>query len=449
MTGQYDLIVIGDEAAAYCAAACSAKRAARVGLLKIPTKTPEKKRRRSQMTDGIPNFVWRRLDLQRYDIAVAPVSAVVSLLADGKTISTVESIAGTQSALQADDIGDHALWSDFARDVSAMSDDAASISTQLAAGAAMSGANGARTATMSIDDLAGLAASCADWLDDYFENEALKTHIAVQALSRQGLGGAEAGSVGSLASLFDAAAWPHRLSTSSPPLCDTLEKVCIDAGVEIIEGAIASVDASGDKFRHLNLSGGERLKTKLVICASPAAARRAGVRTTRESALFDVTGAAQATVSIKLSDRIEPPAGDAKAAFFIIDEFDDLQEARDAVVEGRLPEKLPVSFEIRPPDEIIVKTAYCPDRFMEDDEPREWTGQDRQAVIARVIERMAERFPDFKTKIQHTDIFLDGARFPDDQDPIIIDDPKIIIQPLSTNKISAAVTLADQLLNDH
>jgi len=446
MMAPFDLIVIGDDAAGLCTAACMARTGARVGLLKTPKRLKLKK----AAIDGIPNFVWRRLDLQKYNVAFAPVSAVISLSANGQTAKTVDSVSGAVAALEESDIRDHEVWADFVREVRALSISAGKFTTRLAIGRRSGNADGRAeggAGAITIRDLGVLTNSCADFLDDYFDDDRLKTHIGARALAPMGLGGAEPGSVLSLSGLFEQSAWPVRAAKGGAALEKTLAKVCVDAGVEMIDAVLSAIDGAGEKYRALTLSGNEKLKSRFVFCPTPDAARRAGLVVLHGASPIAAPGAAKATIRIKLSEMAAAPSGDDKAVFFVAGNMDELQAARDAVVEGRLPEKLPLEFQFAPPREIIVQTAYAPDRFIEDGEAREWTGQDRQALGARVIERLSQHIDGLGAKIVRSEVSIEGAYITDDEAMIETFDQNVIVQPAATNVIAAAVTLADRLLN--
>ena len=442
-TGHFDLLVIGDDAPGLCAAACAASAGARVAV----ARTPSDAKRRRVAGDAIPNFVWRRLDLQKYDISATPVSAIVSVSTDGKIIKTHADAGRAADAIEEAGVEDHIVWPDFVREIEELTQGADRLATRLALGRKPKGVNGESDRSYCLDDLTVLASSCEDFLDDYFEDDRLKTHVGVRALAASGLGGKEAGSASALSGMFEASSWPARVFNGASSLEKTLEIVCADAGATVLDAAFHSIDSTAGKHLAVRLSDSEVVKARYVFCPSPDAARRAGLAKLIASPTF-ANGAARATITISLSDDVDPPGGIENAIFHVVDDLGDLQDARDAVVEGRLPEKLPLEFQFAPPREIIAYTSYCPDRFMEEGAPREWTSQDRQALGARAVEQIAPHVAGLSGKVIRSQVTVDGAYSSDDDELTIeVGDPRIVVQSTGANAIAAAVTLADHLLN--
>jgi hypothetical protein len=140
---------------------------------------------------------------------------------------------------------------------------------------------------------------------------------------------------------------------------------------------------------------------------------------------------------------MDPPGGDAKALFQVIDAGADLQEARDAAVAGRLFDRLPVEFEFTPAGEIVARSSYLPAAFYEDGEWRGWTGQDRQAVATIVRERLASRMPGLAARIRRTEA---DVAAPSSAASPFAGCERVTVQPRRHDAVSAAVKLIDQVM---
>lgn len=440
MTATVDFLVAGDDEASLAAAAAAAKSGARVALLRPPKRGP---RIPPASFSAVPNFIWRRFDLHEYGLSLEPASARVTLAAR-QAVTTFAGVRRTQASLADAGVGDHLLWTAFVEDMAGLEE--AAVMNGAAAGAS----NGADAFPSLFHDarrlsaLAKLTDSCESLLGDYFCDADLKTHVGAHALSRAGLGGREAGSALALPEFFAEDAWPVRIAEGGPSLRAVLEKVCAQCGVTMLEGALLDIAADGDR-RSVTLTGDQRIKTQFIFFATPEAAQAAGAATSSLSPL-GLGGQATAVMRLTLKEELRPPAGDDKAVFQIADDFAELQTARDAAADGRLPERPPVEFEITADGDIIARTAYCPAAFRTEDGLRGWTGQDRQAIAARMKERLASRLDGLAGKIVKTEVKIIGA---DEtvRDARLPDDENIIIQPNRHNAVAAAVRLVDKALH--
>ncbi len=434
MSGQYDFLVIGGDEASLCAAASAAKAGARTALLRIAQR---KKQSTMAATSAIPNFVWRRLDLQEYDLLLEPASARVTLFKEGDPFVTYANGRATSDALAERGVDDHFVWTDFIEEVAALSNGGA-LKEPYATSTPASGK--ALAALLSdpaaLDRAARLHGPCADLVDDYFTDAQLKAHVSAHALSLAGAGDRDAGSASAVAEFFQEESWRMRTPKDATSLLAVLEQVCKDAGVDSYSGKVTEVVADGAKHASVTIGAEEKLKVRHIFFATPDAAAAAGVRQ---------NGAAHAsfTVRFKLSDRIEPPAGDDGAIFQIIDDGEDIREARAAAVNGKLFDGAPVEFEFTPNGEIIARTSYFPAAFYEDGDWRGWTGQDRQAAAAIIKKRIAERLPDFTASVRRTETevttpLAGRSHFENCS--------RIIVQPHRHSAISAAVRLIDEVM---
>lgn len=443
MNGQFDFLVIGDDEPSLAAAAAAAKAHARVALLT----SADRKKRAAAASPAIANFVWRRLDLQDYDLTLEPVSARVTLLKEGAPVATYANARETAEGLAEKGSPDHLLWRDFVEDMTLL----AGAPPYAPAGYEKPGAPDIKAFAALLADparleqAARLFGSCGDILDDYFSDERLRSHLAAHALGAGGRGDREAGSAQALAEFLDADSWRVRAPKGGVALRAVLEQVCQDMGVETTHKKPVDVVANG-KFSQVSFDGDDKIKVKHLFFATPAAARQWGVsdgRSAQGSGMLSEGAHADFTVRFKLNDTIEAPLNDPGAIFQVIDDGGDIQAARNAALQGRLCDEMPVEFEFTSNGEVIARSAYLPAAFFEDGEWRAWTGQDRQAAASIIKDRLSSRMPGFASLIRRTETELSAP--PSGASPFV-NCSRIIIQPHRHNAISAAVKLIDQVM---
>ncbi|MEM8935271.1 MAG: hypothetical protein AAGC77_02555 [Pseudomonadota bacterium] len=445
MTSSFDLIVIGDDEAALCAAACAGQAGARAAIIRTQDKGAPQLGNPSPSCARVPNFVWRRLNLNAYGLHLDPVSARITLFADGGAISTGVEPRATAFTLADEAPSDSALWSSFVDDLRVLSE------ADLLTGAATSAVlNGADLPARLYEDPRALGAvrtlsgSCAAILDDYFEHDPLKLHVAAHALGASGLGGEEPGSALTLTELFEEDAWRVRAPASGPSVKNALIASCRAEGVSIIDDDLMSISKRRSKYHLVETSADEAIKSRFVMFATPEAAAQQGV--IDASSPLSAPGAAVAVLRLKMRKPIKAPNGDDRAVFQIVGDAAELQSARDAVVDGRLPDQLPLAFEFCDNGDIIARTSYCPARFRMDGEWRAWTGQDRQAASARMTERLSKRLRNLSENVAASEIEIFGEGDPNSRASISpLSD--VIVQPQRHNAISAAVKLVDRILS--
>ena len=439
MTAQLDFLVIGDDEPSLCAAACAAKAGAAVGLVRAPGK---KKGFQSATAPGIPNDVWRRLDLHEYDLHVDPVSAQVTLLAEDAALATHAGARETSEALARAGVHDGSVWADFIEETR----DLAREEFVLTAGSGVPADAAAQLSRMfadphALDRAARLSGSCRETLDDIFTDERLKNHVCAHALAPSGLGGAEAGSAYALLDWSGEEAWRVRPEGGAKALHAVLEKACKKAGVDFYDGPAKPIPSRSARYKALTVNGHDKLRTRYIFFATPLAAEQAGAADA--NAVFAGGRSVNVVMRFKLTERIVPPSGDVRALFQIIDSASDLRRARDAAVCGKLPERLPIEFEFTDKGDILARTAYCPAAFCEEGEWRGWTSQDRQAVAARIKERLVSRMPALAEAVRSTRIDVAGPS----EEVLFTPSDRIIVQPGRHNAIAAAVNLIDKVMN--
>jgi phytoene dehydrogenase-like protein len=379
----FDLVVIGAEPAGLAAAAVAARQGARVALFRAGEGIA-----RGPSTTGVPDFVWRKLDLHESGLDAKPVSARISLFEGGRSLETYASATKTRDALERAGLPDHHLWADFTDTLEREWEEGESLTRRAAAKNGGAPALAALASPRGPDIAARLTATTRAVLDDYFADDDLKTHLASVALAPLGLGGDEPGSGLALASMSSADGWRVRSGGRGPALADVLEEAARRAGVEFIEARIVGLQPSDDKFHQLALESGETLKARHVMAASVAAAARVALPIAPALAPIARRSGAVADIRIRFAKAPPPPAGDRDAIFFIAESVETFADARDAALEGRLPERPPVSFEFAR-DEIVVHAPYCPASLVVDGEERDWTEQDRQAFGRMIVQRLA------------------------------------------------------------
>jgi phytoene dehydrogenase-like protein len=430
MAANYDLLVVGDDAPGLCAAAAAAKTGAAVllapaGAVRVP---------RSPSICDIPNFVWRRLELQDYGLALEPISARITLLEDGVAATTLRGAAETADALAGDDDDAAALWPALVEDMRALGEDAASLHTERAN--ALSAVADAR----SLSALGRAAGSTSELLDDYLNGGPLSAHVSAHALSLSGQGGEEAGSAMALPEFFDEHSWRVRSAPGSRSLNGALRRVCEVQGVETAPTPVRDASADGARFNSLNFGDETKRKARRILFATPDAAETAGYKTP------GVYNGGRAVLRLVLRREVEPPAGDGNAIFQIVDKSSDLESARNAALDGRLSDRPPVAFEFTDKGDIIAHTSYIPKRLRDDEGWRNWTGQDRQALTKIMIDQLASRIDGLRDRIRKKElVVIAGTK--DDARPFARAQ-HVFVQPKRHNAIAAAVTLVDKVLAD-
>ncbi len=435
----FDIVLVGSGEAALCAAGAAARVGASTALLQ------NKVARRASTASicNIPNFVWRRLDLHEYDLSIAPVSARVTLLPGGASVVTHRGRSATEKALATAQNGDHLVWSDFLHDMRTL-DDKFQVKGLTREGGSdhslLDYLDGDERNLSALEQYTGGAVSL---LDDYLDDASLKAHLVAHALAPSGLGGGEAGSAAGLSEFLNDEAWRVRSDKGVKTIFQALESVCKKSGVVIFDSAFQGVSSASGKNHVIQLADGETIKTKALVFATPNAALAAGFRAPQSPMAGH--GGARAQLHIQLKSPMSMPVGDHAAIFQIVDRLEELQPASDANVDGRLPDKLPVEFEIADNGDILAQTSYCPRAFREEDGWREWTGQDRQAVTRLILDRLSSRLDGLSDNIKKTNIKITGSISPD---ALIRTDEveNIYIQPYAHNSVAAAVRLVDRVL---
>ncbi len=361
-----DLVVIGADAAGLAAAACAARAGAKVAL--APTGG-------EVVDDGFvaepPNFIWRLLDLHQYDLRFEDPGDDTTLFSAKATLSTGADARATADGLAAREPALAFLWPGFVEELTLAAGRAAEDRGNLAPGRFMS-ANAA--------------------LDDYFDDEDLKTHLVSALVSRFGLAGDEAGSAQALASLSGAG----RRRTLRRALDDALKSAALAAGVDIRDERLQAVRRADGKSWTITMADGRDLRARDVMASSAVIGEAAGLRITSAGSPLLRRAGAEATIRIRYDRRPKLSGRDAAARYFTATSREQIRRARNAMTEGRIAEDAPLTFEFCGKD-VIARAPYCPARLRENGHFREWTGQDRQILARHATKEIERLFGDVGT----------------------------------------------------
>ncbi len=439
MAVTFDLLVIGDDAPSLCAAAAAAAGGASTALAATGAVTYG-----GPSVCDIPNFVWRRLDLQEFGLETEPVSARITLLADGQTTTTYRSLEETVDALREVDADGAALWPEMTDDMRALGE------SGLAAGVSGTAPN---TLSLMSDmrafaDLGRVAGSGEELVEDYVNGGPLNAHINAHALAPFGLGGVEAGSAAALPEFFDEHAWRVRAKSGARSIIGALRKACERNGVATTPAGVEKATADGAKHNSITFKGGEKVRSRYIFFACPDAAEAAGYGGAGQGGppVAAPANGARAVMRIKLRDRVAPPVGDSSALFQIVDDGSDLKDARAAALGGRIFDRMPVEFEFTDKGDIVARTSYVPKRLQEEGEWRDWTGQDRQLLSTILLNRLVSRIDGLQDQIRKTDLKVVDRTVAGDEK--FAGARNVVLQPRRHDAIAAAVTLIDKVLAD-
>ncbi len=429
---QFDLVIFGADPGGFAAAACAARAGAVCAVVKTGHELMG-----AGSASTVPNFVWRQLDLHETDLVVEPIEARVSLLPDGGAVASFADDQRTEDELSKASPNDGALWADFKGEMrrkhARKKLPREEIFAALGATFAATPMDGAPTDTLDAV------------LDDYFDSDAIKTHLAAVAGLAFGLGGEEPGSAYALASAVDRNAWRVK---DGAGLLATLERVSEKAGVEHYDARARRIVRHDARHFDVELENAEILRAGALMASSPRIAWALGLKIKGDPSPLSNRENAEAMISVKLSQEILPPASAPEgvaATYYIMESAEEIRAARDAVLEGRIPDVAPISFELGD-REILVRTSYCPKVLVSEDGPREWTGQDRQILGKQVVQRLERYLNGALDSVQRTDVKICGAADLEPEFALNDDAPAIAAPPPEVNEIAAAARLAMRLV---
>jgi hypothetical protein len=406
-----DLLVVGADAAGFAAAACAARKGASAALIKTGGEPNE---------EGFalepPNFVWRLLDLQQYELRFETVEEYASLHHSGPAISTFGDSAKTAEALAAIDPALAHLWPQFAEEAESHAPDPGE--------------------SRRISARQFLSANAV--LDDYFADERLKTHLINALVAPYGLSGDEIGSAEALSSIEG---WRRR-QTSRRALGDSLKSAAQSANVEIAAGRLQSLEHVDSKFWRAVTDEGKELRSRAVMASSALIGEAAGLRVACGGSPLVRRSGAEAVVKIRYDRRPKLPGKSARARYFTAPDRTAIIRARNSMREGRIPEDAPMAIEIAG-KEVVVRAPFCPSRLRENGELRDWTGQDRQ-ILGRQAAAAVERALGAIGVIREIEVAIGPDAAAGLQRRSFVS-PPIPAPPPSPDPIGAAAALAIQL----
>lgn len=437
---QFDLVIIGADAPGLAAAACAARAhpeiAMRVAVVRTGDEPPA-----GAASPGVPDFVWRRLDLHLSDLKARPVEALVSIFDEERSLATYQNERRTGRELERAGADDGRLWADYAGARARAWREAEEILRSAAKGknALLSGLGGAKGVRLG----RRLTQSCAEILDDHFDSEELKTHLSSAALMPLGLAGDEPGSGLALAAASDPAAWRVTAGDKGPSLVKVLEDACAAASVAVFESPVRDIQVADEKTRIVELENGETLKTPMVMAGRAACETAARLGAAPAFSPLARREGATAEVRVKLARPATPPGEEAEAVFFAAGSREALKRARDAALEGRIPDDPPIFFRFVK-DEIVVTAPYCPAVLYTEDERRDWSEQDRQALGRRIVERLGAVLNGAVKNVRRIEVKV-AAREPG-AGMIGAGPARLIAPPATHDEIGAAARLAMELV---
>ncbi len=430
----YDLVVFGAEPSGLAAAACAARSGAYCAVVKTGLEANS-----VTAAPAVPDFVWRSLDLHETGLKIEPVSARISLFEGRSAIATYADERQTQEAITEINAMDGALWMDLAGELAAKTKgedvDAAALLERLS------------EIVPGLHDDAFAVQSLRELLDDFFESDDLKAHLSAVAGSAFAVGGEEPGSSRALAAVNDVGAWRVK---NADLLCLTLERLCERLGVERIAAPLTRLERQDARMLKVEFEDQDPIRTRAFMAASLRLAYLAGLKVEGPASPMAHNDTAEATISVKLADQPMPPTnapGDQNAIYYIAETADEIRIARDAVLEGRMPENPPLVFEFGE-KEIIVRAPYCPRLIASEEGPREWTGQDCQVLGKQVLQRLGKYLNGALKDVQRTDVELSGALDAEGAQQLNDDAPAVPAPAVGGNEIGAAATLALRLVGE-
>jgi len=359
----FDLLVVGADAAGLAAGAA----AARLGASAVVVATGREPRA-AGLKPSPPNFLWRLLELHRYDLKIIDAGRTVTHHGDGETVATFADKGKTARLLSARDPALDYCWPDF---IDAMARARSAIEPQ----ADDRGRCPALSGLALADDP---YASALDVLDDRFTDEGLKVHLLMMALAPLGLAGDEPGSA---AALFDLAAADPAQRLDAVALYEALGIAAKDAGAVLETGNLARLSREGDRGWTARLEDGVEVRAARAIASSALTAEAAGLLVVAGGSPLRRQAGVEATIRLRYAKKPRVKAGESAASHHIVADKRSLARARDAMLEGRIDEAMPLSFEVRG-REIVARAAFAPARISENGSMRDWTGQDLQ-ILAR------------------------------------------------------------------
>lgn len=430
----HDIIFFGDSAPVLCVAAYAGALGLDVGLIAsgaLPSAY------QSELMPPIPNTVWRKLDLQDDKLVVSEALARVTLHQGHSAVATAMDVDEAAASIMDRNEDDGRVWPDFQAQM------ALSVKSGAFQSLSVHGTKSNGHGPSGLVDYAPLAMSCSDVLDDYFDDEALKAHLAAHAMA-SGMGCAEAGSMIQLQSMVSALNAPVRLEQGAKNWRALFKKKCSQFDVQVYDGDSAVIEAPNGRRRVITLNDGSSVSGKCLFFVTGEVANAFGVsRCTLGHTAFGIE-TATASVRLRLRSRIDALEENDTAIFQISHGREQLQHARDQALTGRLPEHPPVEFEFLSNGDILARSRYFPKLIADGDSVRTWSGQDKQVAGTRIRHELEAVLPSLREVIARMDVKISTNATKDRA----LACERMIIQLSSFNAVAQSVALVDQVHAD-
>ncbi len=356
----YDLLVAGADAAGFAAAAAAQRLGARAVVVSTGFEP-----RPAGAQPSPPNFVWRLLDLHRFDLKAADAGPSRTQLGEGDEVATFPDAGKTARLLAARDPALEYGWPDF---VEAMERELAR--------------NQPQTDDRGRKPLFGLAlgeaasSSALDILNDRFADDGVRTHLLMTALAPLGLAGDEPGSA---RALFDLQSADPAQRVEAEALAEALAACAKEAGAVIEGGKLLGLAREGERLWIARFDDGGEVRAARVLASTALGAEAAGFLIDAGGSPLRRQAGAEATIRLRYARKPRLRAGDSAGLHHLAADSHALARARDAMLEGRIDDAMPLSFEIRG-REIVARAAFAPATIRENGGMRDWTGQDLQIL---------------------------------------------------------------------
>jgi len=375
--GEVDLVFIGLTNASLVAAGCAAKVGARVVIIKTGYEEEN-----PVSNDRPSNAVWRLLGLFENDVKIEPLEALVSVQANTNNLFVREDQQLTRANISLLNEEASLVWGDYL-DVTKQFSDASLESIVSADEKSVFRKDKLGNGLISSDLI-----TANDLLDDFFDDERIKSHLSSLSLMQFGLAGDEPGSVVALGSGFSDANWRVKTSSGTTQLRKVLLQICAETNVTVVTADIIDV-TEGKRNKCVVFENDEEIGAKFVIAADTTIAQSLGLEVETGGSPLVRRNQTCANISILLSaDAITQLDNVRNTVHYLsLNGRETLLKARDAVAEGKIPETLPSIFELSGRT-IHVSVPYLPVKISTESELRDWSGQDRQALGNQVLEQV-------------------------------------------------------------
>jgi hypothetical protein len=232
-----------------------------------------------------------------------------------------------------------------------------------------------------------------------------------------------------------------RTGGKSASIARVLENAAASAGVEFVDSAIRRIQRRDSRALTIVLENEEIIRASHLMAASVEAAAGADLEVAPSFSPLARRNGATADIRLKFQKAPPAPAGGKEAIYFIAESLAVITDARDAAAEGRLAERMPISFEYNK-DEIVVHAPYCPAFLKTEDEIRDWSEQDRQALGLQIISRLEPYLNGAAQSVRRVEVRVSHAVATPGESRLTA----ILAPPASHDPIGAAAKLALELV---